>query len=152
MAFTNTKLVGFGIENDLKSLKLTCKNTEDLKDYYLDENQQPYSLKDLARDLLKENNFQCGVHSAISDARITRKLYYFKKKIIEKYPVFVKYPDKVTRTPRPPYIQDPLDVCTCNQNNAKKKRKEKKKKGPPQSVWYISGLDDTSSDDEVYLT
>lgn len=107
-------LVGQAIAGDLKSLAFHHWETEDLEDFFRDERSQPYSLRSLAKALLGLDNVQECVHSAITDARLTQKLYQ-KKLELQKLHANKRsrlYFD-FARVPRTPFKRDRLDVCKC---------------------------------------
>lgn len=114
-------LVGFGMTPDLTALGIEHFNKEELQDFYyeLKENpnnpdlmiQEPYKLKDLATHFFGKSNFQCGFHSAIHDARVTRDLYFKKLEIMKNESAFH---EKVVRSPKFKYVFDPTDVCNCS--------------------------------------
>jgi DNA polymerase III epsilon subunit-like protein len=82
----NNTLVGFSLKNDLKSL-LFCHPIdmcEELQEFFIDEKKQPYSLKTLAIHYFKTRTFQNGTHSALQDARMTRKLHIKKLEAINR--------------------------------------------------------------------
>lgn len=106
---------------DLDALGIDHVNKEELQEYYFElkenpnntelEIKQPYKLKDLANHFFGESNFQCGLHSAIQDARMTRDLYFKKLEVMKDQPVFR---EKVMRSPKFKYVFDPTDVCKCS--------------------------------------
>lgn len=75
--FKNNVLVGHSVTEDLNSLLYyhDRDKCEDLAEFYVDRNNQPYGLKTLAASLLDVTNFQTNAHCPLQDARITRKLH-----------------------------------------------------------------------------
>jgi hypothetical protein len=120
MCLGGNKLIGSDIGPDLKSLGIEHTNVEDLQDFSFEhvpaQNNPfrtvptPFKLKDLARHYFGESDFQCGQHSAIADARMTRDLYRKKQELMQTQPIFT---DRIKRFPPSPYVFDPNDRCTC---------------------------------------
>jgi len=126
LCFSNNTLVGFDMQNDLTSLAINVDKRDDLAQYFVDKNGQKYSLKDLCRHFFKDESFQCGIHSAIQDARKTRDLYFKKLELQAEYPDFRRYPEPIERSKKLPYKFDRDDVCRCE---SKKKRGAANRKG-----------------------
>jgi len=103
------KLIGVNINEDLKSLRYRHVDTEDLQNYFKDNNKQPYSLKALAIDLLGKSKFQEDSHSAIQDARVTRDLFRLKEDLAIRDAMEFE----IERPARTPYSYDPTDRCFC---------------------------------------
>ncbi|CAL8068903.1 unnamed protein product [Orchesella dallaii] len=132
ICFQNNILVGYDMDNDLKSLCVTADKKEDLSSYFVDENNQKYSLRDLCKHFFNDDTIQCGLHSAIQDARRTRDLYMKMKELEEEWPDFKKYPGFVKRSPKSVFVKDNNDICQCN-SAKKQKRKGSNRKG---NIYY----------------
>jgi hypothetical protein len=111
------------LENDLKSIGITYEQTEDLSTYFSEkvppvwqgakEQHIKYSLKDVAGALFPGKAFQCKVHSAVSDARMTMDCWKKKKELLKSNPGDVICPVTIERTKRTAFIYDRNDACTC---------------------------------------
>lgn len=132
-AFKGNLVVGWNLKDDLKALGVEHDRTFDLQVYFKEKryvngalNPTPYSLKDCHRHFFKKDSFQCGVHSAIQDARATRDMYFKYLELKEKYFDFSSYPGSVWRTPKnqKKFVDDPTDVnpnCQCKRGKSAKK-------------------------------
>lgn len=127
--------------SDLKALSVSAPRTEDLANYFVDKNSQPYSIRDLIRHFFGKS-VQCGLHSAIQDSRLTRDLYYKKKELELKYPDFRRYGETIERS-KSKWIPSAEDKCTCPKS-WKLGRKGKKK--PTMSVYSCYDLEVEDSD------
>lgn len=103
-------MVGLNTYNDLCGLDV-CANYVDLQHFYRDE-AGAYSAKSIAASLFKNQDFQCGTHSAIADARFTRDLFY-KKLELEKAGQGCP---RISRLPKQKFVNAPGDYCKCKQN------------------------------------
>lgn len=74
-------LIGHGLSNDLKVLHLIHFNVIDTGLLFEDENGKMFSLKKLAKHILKED-IQHGGHDSIEDATATLKIV---EKLVHKY-------------------------------------------------------------------
>jgi len=127
------KLVGYDISGDLKSIGIEDVTTDDLAEYFKEyippvkygcrSSYTTYSLKDVAAHFFSDKGFQCSIHSALTDARMTRDLWIKKNECLEKYPSAKVFYDKINRSVKPKYQFVPEDICKCNGS-------EKKRKGP----------------------
>lgn len=91
------------------------------KEYFKDENNQPYKLKD-TWEAFFQKEIQCGIHSAIQDARATRDLYFKYLEIVKEHKSFSTCPIKITRTPREKWVFDPNDKCTCKKKEGQQNK------------------------------
>jgi DNA polymerase III epsilon subunit-like protein len=108
----NNTLVGFSLKNDLKSLLFyhPIDMCEELQEFFIDEKRQPYSLKTLAMHYFKTRTFQNGTHSALQDARMTRKLHIKKLEAINKNPnCRYHHHLSISRATK----EMPLEKCRC---------------------------------------
>lgn len=135
MIFAGNIVVGWDLDNDLKSLGLEMGfKTEDLAYYFLDTSNQKRKLKDVFLHFKhpipidgedqKNVAFQCGIHSAIQDARATRDVHFEFKKWTKLNPNCIVYPFDIPRSPKENFKNDPNDICRC----------QKKKKNKPKST------------------
>lgn len=110
---TNT-VVGLNVSNDVKSLELEPRdfNLFDLQGYYGDDDG-PYSARTIANGVMKMESFQCEVHSAISDARFTRDIF-FKKRVLESEGHAIC--PKIVRIKAPRFVIEKNDLCKCKRN------------------------------------
>jgi len=113
MCLDGNLLIGQDIKNDLRSLRYTYNNVEDLKEFFVDKNNQAYGLKALAAKYLNKPNVQEQEHSAIIDARLTKDLYTVKERMISDK-TNSNYEFDIARPIRAPYVCDPGDRCFCN--------------------------------------
>lgn len=133
MVFDGNTVVGWDLDNDMKSL---CINkhyrTEDIAYFFLDESNQKRKLKDVYMHFkpskpsddveAKNDGFQCGIHSAIQDARATRDVHLEIQKWTKLNPNAIVYPVNIPRSTKSNYKFDPNDICRCQK---KKKNKSK---------------------------
>lgn len=133
MVFDGNTVVGWDLDDDMKSLCLEKHfRTEDLSYFFLDEANQKRKLKDVylhfkppkpAEDVDSGNDgFQCGIHSAIQDARATRDVHLEIQKWAKNNPNSITYPFNIPRSPKVDWKTDPTDICRCQK---KKKNKSK---------------------------
>ncbi len=90
------KLIGHDLKPDLLSIGINHADVDDTADYFCEVVPpvhskakaviQKYSLKDVAQHLFPLINFQCGAHSAVSDARMTLKIWKKKEEFIKSNP------------------------------------------------------------------
>lgn len=82
MVLTGNTVAGLDICNDFESIGIPLKEVKflELQDFYRDQNG-PLSARTIASGVMKLKEFQCGIHSAIADARFTRDIYYKMKEL-----------------------------------------------------------------------
>jgi len=76
--------VGYDVKPDLDSLGVAHENIEDLREYFSENvNEGKPFTKLCAKDVFEHTYpgklVQCGIHSAVSDARITMDVWKMKK-------------------------------------------------------------------------
>jgi hypothetical protein len=91
MMLRGNKLIGHDLKPDLLSIGINHADVDDTADYFCEVVPpvhskakaviQKYSLKDVAQHLFPLINFQCGAHSAVSDARMTLKIWKKRKNL-----------------------------------------------------------------------
>lgn len=95
MVLKGNLLVGWNVGPDFLSLGVSATNVLDLaKDYFVDENNQEYSLKDTYEHFFGKK-IQCEAHCAIVDARATRDVYYKYLEVVKEYLRWIDYPRSI---------------------------------------------------------
>ena len=131
MMLRGNKLIGHDLKPDLLSIGINHADVDDTADYFCEVVPpvhskakaviQKYSLKDVAQHLFPLINFQCGAHSAVSDARMTLKIWKKKEEFIKSNPGQLVYFQKINRSPKNAFKFEKNDVCTCQGSSKKKK-------------------------------
>jgi len=75
-------IVGFQIREDLRSLGVDHNSIEELQDFFKSDKGQPISVRNLAKEFLNGKEIQTGIHSAITDARVTLALHKVKQDFV----------------------------------------------------------------------
>jgi hypothetical protein len=106
----DNRLVGFGLKGDLNSLLYIHEDREELQEFFIDENNQPYSLATLAEEYYPGQSFQEGAHSSIADARMHRKIHVIKLKLlVDKPSLYSEHNFCIERVKR----SKPIEKCSC---------------------------------------
>jgi len=115
--------VGYDIKPDLDSLGVAHENVEDLSEYFSENvnegkpftkpDMKKYKLKDVFEHFYPGKLVQCGIHSAVSDARITMDVWKMKTKLTEQHPDSLIYFKPIARSVRAKFVHDKTDVCKC---------------------------------------
>jgi hypothetical protein len=111
------------MKSDLQSLGIHHENLEDVSEYFSEDknagkygmkpNIQKYRLSDTLTHFYPNKTFQCGVHSAIADARMTLMAWKKKKEMLAERPDSNLYFRSIQRSAAKPFLKNKDDICTC---------------------------------------
>jgi hypothetical protein len=119
------------LENDLKSIGVEHESVEDISEYFSEELPPvhpgakkrfvKYSLKDVAASLFPGRTFQCNVHSAVTDARMTMNCWKRKREFSNAKPEATVYYGTISRSKKSAFVFDKNDKCMCPGSGKKSK-------------------------------
>ncbi|CAG7719939.1 unnamed protein product [Allacma fusca] len=117
----NNTVVGAAVQEDLDSVGYDFKSNKttimEIQDYFRDS-KGPFRLSDLVQHLFpQKTDFQCSLHSAIADARMTVKVAKRMLVLKRKHPDSTTY-GSIQRSSKPAKL-DVGDRCHCSKTTKK---------------------------------